>query len=728
MIKMKVFCYSKYLFFSLAVSLYTVMPGYGQVSRPGNPYPLHYPGSSPLLIYDLPVSALQKSMAVRTDQSSLLKPARSGILLDTDFSPEEQGTWDTVSGGLKIWRAAFHVQDAALMRLVFSPYKLHKGVKIFLYDERQQTVLGAFTDLNNKSVNLLATAYIPGDMLVVEIQVPGYLETYGALKIDGVGCDFSGLKGTGSLKDGWFGWSDSCNIDINCLGDSVYQVVKNSVVRIVFDGGERCTGILVNNALENGTNYVITAEHCISSEASANAALFYFDYESPWCGGPDGSNHKSVSGATLRATGSNLDFSLLELLEPVPVNYYPYYAGWDVSGQTPTSGFTIHHPLGDVKKISRENHSLAITSYGSGYDDQTHWLVRHWESGTTEVGSSGAPFFDQNLRVVGTLTGGQANCLSSVNDYFQMISHSWDDYSDPERQLASWLDPVKKQLTEIDGFDPYSDFWATGDTLTNIATEETLTVETGDLDWGSYSGHNSDHLTSFAEVFREQVSKKILGLILQVADNAVASQSANLVLKIWEGDNLPGKVVYQKNVALADLGGETRNFVEFDSIVVAGKNFFAGYEVEYNSPQDTFSTYMAANRSTTAVNTAFVNDGYLWYPLDAYTGEGLHTSFAIMPVVFDSIPETDNTPDFTSDIIAYPNPANTQIWLEFHDLSAFPVEVSVFNTQGQLMLKKEFGPYLRIILLDQLYFNSGIYIIRVRQGEIIHNLKITIMK
>jgi len=329
---------------------------------------------------------------------------------------------------------------------------------------------------------------------------------------------------------------------------------------------------------------------------------------------------------------------------------------------------------------------------------------------------------------VGTLTGGQANCFSSVNDYFQMISHSWDDYANAERQLAWWLDPVKKQLSVLDGFDPYRDFWATGDTLTNIRSEETLAVETGDLAWGSYSGHNSDHLKAFAEEFREPVSKKILGLILQVADNAVASLSADLVLKIWEGDDIPGRLIYRKTLPLADLAEEVPNFVEFDSIVAAGKDFFAGYEVQYNSPQDTFSTYMAANRPTGAVNTAFVNDGTLWYPLDAYTGESLHTSFAIMPVVFDSIPETDHTPDFTSDIIAYPNPANTQIWLEFHDLSASPAEVSVFNTQGQLMLERQFGTYQRLILLDQLYFNPGIYIIRVRQGETIHNLKITIMK
>lgn len=728
MIKLITDSYFRIGVFSFAALVFTVMHCQGQITRPGNPLPLEYVGSPKLKIYELPLTATQKSRALDSGNQSLLKPAKSGIMIDVDISPENDGIWDTVTNGMKIWRAAFHTNDAALMNLVFAPYQLNKGVKVFLYDRYQQNVLGAFTDLNNKPVNMLATAFVPGDLLIIELQVPGYLDSPGIIKIAGVGCDFSNLLRAKSLKDGWYGMSDFCNIDINCVEDSVYQIIKKAVVRIVFDGGERCTGTLINNTLYDGLNYVITAEHCISTESSANAAVFYFDYESPWCGGPDGSNHKSISGATLRATGGSLDFSLLELLEPVPFNYQPYYAGWDQSGYPPSSGYTIHHPLGDVKKISRENHSLMLTSYGHGYDDLTHWLVRHWESGTTEAGSSGGAFFDQYGRIAGTLTGGQANCSSSVNDYFQMFSHSWEDYSSPDKQLAFWLDPVKKNPGYLNGYDPYSDFWATGDTLSNISPGESLTDETGSLAWGSYSGHNSEYLTAFAEKYSQSAGRKLLGLLLQVSHNYVASSMAQLIVSVWEGDQIPGNLLYEKEISLADLAEGDLNFVEFDSIISVGKNFFAGYQVHYSAAQDTFSTYMAANRIDEQVNSAFVYDGSNWQALDDYTGDAVHTSFAVMPIVFDSLPETADTSGFTNEVIAYPNPTSSEIWLEFREMSLSPVHITMYNTQGQLVLEKDFGPYQRIIRLEQLVFSQGIYIIHVRQGEMIHNLKITIMK
>ena len=44
-----------------------------------------------------------------------------------------------------------------------------------------------------------------------------------------------------------------------------------------------------------------------------------------------------------------------------------------------------------------------------------------------------------------------------MNDYFQKLSSCWDD-------LSFWLDPSMSMPVFIDGFDPYDDFWETGDT------------------------------------------------------------------------------------------------------------------------------------------------------------------------------------------------------------------------------------------------------------------------
>jgi hypothetical protein len=239
-----------------------------------------------------------------------------------------------------------------------------------------------------------------------------------------------------------------------CSIDPVVGTVKNSVVRIVYKGHERCTGTLVNTVQNHKINYILTAGHCFTTEEDANTAVFYFEYESPSCDGPDGDATKSLSGATIRSRSSDVDFALLELLEPIPVSYHPYYAGWDNSGMAPQSAFVIHHPLGDVKKIAEDQDPLTIATFGNRYDPKTHWLVDKWESGTTEPGSSGAPLFDRNGLLQGTLTGGLADCEDPSNDYFQMFSHSWSDYPEPERQLAIWLDPLKTKRKSLAGYDP----------------------------------------------------------------------------------------------------------------------------------------------------------------------------------------------------------------------------------------------------------------------------------
>jgi lysyl endopeptidase len=699
-----------------------------QVSGPGRPYPCSYAGSPKIPVYELEVNESQKLSRQPGESGNMLKPAISGAFLQVDYTPEKTGIWDTLNNGTKLWRIGLYVQNAVFINLVFKPYNISKGVKIFLYDIHQRVILGSFTDMNNKSSNILATAGIPDDTLIIEMQVPGYIDSYGHIAVANVGCDFKESESNSYLKDGWFGKSGSCNLDINCVSNSLQQLVKRSVVRVIYDGTSRCTGTLVNNTQKDGKYYILTAEHCINDETTANNALFYFGYESPYCDGPDGNSAKSISGATMLATGNTLDFTLLELLEPVPLYYQAYYAGWDRTANAPASGFTIHHPLGDVKKISVENHPLVAGSYGSTYQDNTHWRVRHWETGTTEGGSSGAPFFNPLGRIAGTLTGGMATCNLPYNDFFQMFSHSWNDFPQPEHQLAYWLDPEGSQPGFIDGYDPFEDFWESGDTLSNITREDLIVQESGTLSWGSYSGHNSDFLSQFAERFTTDSDKKMLGMLVNVADNYIASASASITFRVWNGNSLPDKILYEKSLYLADLSAEDMCFVEFDSLVSVRDTFFTGYELHYDMPQDTFSTYMAANRIVDPYNSAYVFDGLQWKSLDEYTDGQVYSSFAVMPVVFDSIPANGQDTDSTDMVIAYPNPATTFISIEMKEHATAGIQVSLFNLQGQLVYEGEFNGNLQVIRLEHLDLSNGIYIIRVKQGNFIANLKIAIIR
>ncbi len=695
----------------LAGFLFCFSALHGQLSRPGNPFPLNYPGLKNPSLYEFTVSEQEKKQSQGIAEDPRLKPARSGMMIETDFDPGNSGTWDTLPDGMRVWRIAFRVREARLLNLVLKPYHVEPGVKIFLYDSLQQNILGAFTDLNNKSIQVLATGYIPGDLLIFELQMPSYVQKDSKLTIAGISCDFAEKSGNKQLKDGWFRFSGECNIDINCNTDSSLQVVKNAVVRIVFLGDERCTGTLLNNTLRDGRNYVLTASHCINTENIANTALFYFTYESPYCNGPDGSNAHSVSGATIRATSENMDFTLLELLDVLPVNFHPYYAGWDNTATVPSSSYTIHHPQGDVKKVSFETDPLTITSFGKDFDRNKHWLVRDWESGTTEAGSSGAGIFDSRNLLRGSLTGGEADCANSVNDYFQMFSHDWKDYPAPENQLAYWLDPLNLKVTTLEGFDPHALFWQSGDTLSNIGKDENLDLEMSDLTWGSWSGHNSRNTTQFAEHFVDTQKERVLGIMLHVAQNYITSTSSHLLLKIWRDESTPGSVIYEKSVNLIDISPNMVQFIEFDSIVAIEGSFFAGYELFYGNPVDTFSTFMAANRQSDTLNSAYVYTNNEWSTLNELSMGLIRSSFAIMPVVFDSI-GTPYQPPPTDKIKLYPNPANQYCWLELTEESVGPVHVSIYNLQGQIIQELDFGPYQRSLLIKTSTLGKGVYLVR----------------
>lgn len=702
--------------------------GYGQLSRPGNPIPLNYKGSKQLEIYDIQIP---KELVAKTMEETIhpwLKQAGSGLMINVDFDIHKTGIWDTLLDGTKLWRAGFRVKGASAISIVFEPYKVNKGVSVFLYDYNQQKVLGAFTDMNNKSNGILATAPLFNDMVIVEVQVPHYLDHEGSIMITKIGCDLQVNNITTALKDGYFGLSGGCNEDINCYDNPVYQQLKYSVVRIIYAGVSRCTGSLVNNMQQDGRNYVITAEHCISDEETANSSVFYFDYESPFCEGPDGNSSMSLSGATIRAKGTNIDFVLLELLEPLPFYYHPYYAGWDVTDNQPLSGISIHHPQGDVKKIAFENDPLTTATFSSAYITNSHWRVSRWESGTTEQGSSGGAFFDQNNRIVGTLTGGQAQCGNPVNDFFQKMSYSWDYYPENTRQLKYWLDPLGGDPYFIDGFDPYEEFWKSGDTLTNIQETEMLVVEENGLSWGYLSGHNSDYLTQFAEQYTTEEKKSLFGVLLNISHNYIASASSHLVLKVWQGATTPETIIYEKDVPLPDLMEGTVNLVELNSAVSVSDTFYVGYELYYDSPQDTFALWMAENRAPQQENTAFVFDGTVWWPLDDYTSGAIYSSFDIKPVVYDTEPVPEPEDNVESLIQVYPNPLSDECWIKFREMTAGSVKLKLYNLSGQLIYEEVFPPYQTLIHLRTRSLSTGVYILKIVTDEGTGNAKLIIIK
>jgi hypothetical protein len=277
------------------------------------------------------------------------------------------------------------------------------------------------------------------------------------------------------LEDFFPETSGSCNVNIMCPEGMPHAELGESVVRIGIYVGSLFSygsGVLVNNTAQDGKAYILTAEHNglnFFSGAFATAANlanweFDFNYQRPGCNNqqaPQGTI--SYTGCVLRMrsfdgggeTGS--DVALMEISDAAFDSSIHRYAGWSRSTSAPASGFGIHHPAGDVKKISFFTAPAVAATYFN-QPTPVHWRLS-WSAtqsghGVTEPGSSGSPIFGlNNGLVLGTLTGGAASCNNrNAPDYYGMFWHQWDgNGSTANRQLKPWLDPLNTDPQQFQG-------------------------------------------------------------------------------------------------------------------------------------------------------------------------------------------------------------------------------------------------------------------------------------
>ncbi|MFN4911759.1 MAG: T9SS type A sorting domain-containing protein [Flavobacteriales bacterium] len=406
----------------------------------------------PLVSYPTPnVNALQAEDRVLDSVGG--QPWRFGYNYTTAINTENQGIWINTKEGHSLWLVRLKSPNALTINLAFDKTIIPEGNELYVYNLDKSFILGKFTS-NHVYEGQLGTELVPGDEVIVEYFVKKN-NPKGFVQVNNV---THGYRTAQEFYLKAFGSSGNCNLNVNCPEGGPWQQERNGVVMLVSGNSGFCSGSLINNTLNNGKPYVLTANHCFSNPATW---VFRFNWQSAGCSNPGTEpTFQSLSGAILRSRASASDFCLVEITGglqggTVPAAYTPYFNGWDNSGNTPSSAVGIHHPSGDIKKISFENDPLISTTFG-GSPANSHWGVTGWDQGVTEGGSSGSPLFDQNHRIIGQLHGGASACGAPVlSDEYGKISYSWiPNGSDSTNQLKYWLDPNQSGATFVNGYDP----------------------------------------------------------------------------------------------------------------------------------------------------------------------------------------------------------------------------------------------------------------------------------
>lgn len=397
--------------------------------------------------------------------NSIQKPYRFGYEHITSLGLNNSGKWSTTPAGDRVWRLGIFSEDALSINLIFDQFRLPEGAKLYLYNEDHSQLIGAYTSANNNEAEVLGTVFIYDDNMIVELFEPK--ESAGQSKLR-VGTVVHGYRKLAHYVNGVMkalNSSGDCNVDVDCPAGAGWEQQRNSVAMMIIGGG-LCTGALVNNTANDGTPYFLTANHCGTNHGST---VFRFRWESPTpdcattANSPGDNNVIDINGSTTRAYNDNADFCLVELNSTPPTTSNPdeqiYYNGWDYTESAESEGTGIHHPSGDIKKISHENDALSqVTTSFNGNPNAKMWQISNWDIGVTEPGSSGSPLFNVDKRQIGVLSGGAAACQGTSDnnqyDIYGRFGIAWDDASGASNRLKPWLDPNNSNPGAIDGYDP----------------------------------------------------------------------------------------------------------------------------------------------------------------------------------------------------------------------------------------------------------------------------------
>jgi lysyl endopeptidase len=618
-----------------------------------------------------------------------------------------------------IWVLGIRSKEAKSLNLILDPYKIPSGAYVYIYNSSRQIIRGAFTEINNSKSNILPTMPVPGEEIILEYHVPSNARWDGTLGVSQVSHDFLGIFGTKEEKDGRYKLSQACNLDINCPEGSLIVNEKRSVCRLLVRGSEICSGVLLNNTNQENRPLLLTAQHCIADQNDADKSIFVFGYESPWCNGPDGKVSHSLSGSVLRSTNTEVDFSVVELNTFPPFTYRPYLAGWDVSGIAPAKTYAIHHPMGDVKKISIDL-DPPVTATFTNMPANSSWKILQWDYGTTEGGSSGSPLFDQNNRVAGILTGGEAVCGRSVNDYFTKLSSGYNYSQLLYQQIKGWIDPAVTGVKQWNGRDPYALNLITSDTLSNLSKTENRIVTKYSLPGHGYStGYNSDSLVMYAEYFVNSQAREISEVWMNIAKSTYSAITDSIRVFVYSDGLIPGVVMASQKIFLSETKDSFVLKTDFNKTIPVSGNFYIGWKIWYInkalSETRQFAVYHSADRLQANKNTSWFNSGTGWKPFLQHPFAPMSVSLDVKVITIENskLNHIEENKIFAPDFNIYPNPAENKIILSSKRNVDYII-LKIVDITGKVLLFRNISrSFPGEFPVDLSTFKPGFYLVNV---------------
>ena len=392
-------------------------------------------------------------LKIQAEDKGWIGQFRFAAPTDVDLSPDNSGQWTTLPTGDRLWQLYLSSKNALGLALTLENFELPRGSKLHFISTDKKDILGSYDSDNNVESHIFFLGFIKGESGILTYFEPKSTQKAAKFTPFTIKKVYHAYQKNGLLALG-FGGSLPCEINVNCAQGATVQTQKRGVVRILMvatEGVGWCSGSLVNNTRQDGTPYVLSAYHCADGlHNDFNQYTFYFNYESPNCTNPAVEpTLLSLQGCAAKSGARETDFLLFELNQRVPSHFNAHFNGWNRdSFMMPAATSMVHHPQGDIKKVSLDHNRATLYNSTTTWDNGTISLPRShmrvvFSEGTMEGGSSGAPIFDASGRIVAQLHGGEPLDDPCFIAYALggWLAKSWDGNGTPTTRLRDWLDP-----------------------------------------------------------------------------------------------------------------------------------------------------------------------------------------------------------------------------------------------------------------------------------------------
>lgn len=373
------------------------------------------------------------------------------------FTMKNAGNWVELESGYWAWTLKMKLPGAKATAIFFDHINIASGSFLYVYGDSKREIKGPFSSDTMGRDSMFWAGITDTDSVSIEFFEPLSMKGTSDFRIFRADYVYDVASASG------FGASLECHENINCEQGNEWQDEKRGIVKVTMvleEGIGFCTGNLMNNTMEDETPYILTGFHCQDGFTPLYSLWFFdFNFEFKDCAGSSTApSFLSMVGCLRRAGRRENDMLLLELNNDIPASFGVYFLGWDRSTTAPATTVNIHHPLGDVKKITVINSPATIFNGSIQWNNDVitpsmHHFRINYNTGTFEVGSSGSALLNGTSgRVAGQLHGGQSGCDATLA-YFARLALSWDGGGTPETRLKDWLDPLGQSPMTLDGHD-----------------------------------------------------------------------------------------------------------------------------------------------------------------------------------------------------------------------------------------------------------------------------------